>query len=172
VTVRARSGYLAVGGPSTLPVLAYEAPALAALDRSPAPAELPVRARAFVFPGASGARTVVLAATDANVLRFDGDTTGEQYRTDFTIVARIVDARGTTVRKSSQPYRLAGLVRQMEQAKRGQILFFRQPQLAPGAYTLEAAVHDALSGRTGVRRAGFVVPEGSAKTLQVSSWCW
>jgi hypothetical protein len=169
VTVRARSGYLAVGGSSTLPVLAYEAPALAALDRSPAPVELPVRARAFAFPGASGARTVVLAATDASAVQFDRDSTGEQYRTDFTIVARIVDAQGRTVRKSSQPYRLAGPVQQTEQAKRGQILFFRQPQLTPGAYTLEAAVHDALSGRIGVHRAEFVVPDAPPKTLQVSS---
>jgi hypothetical protein len=167
--VRARTGYLAVGGASTLPVLAYEAPALAALDRSPAPVDLPIRSGAFVFPGASGTRAVVLAATDAAAIRFDRDAAASLYRTDFTIVSRVVDANGATLRKSSQPYRLSGPIAQVDQAARGQVLFFRQPQLPPGRYTLETAVHDALSGRTGVHRTPFVVPDAAARSLQVSS---
>jgi hypothetical protein len=46
----------------------------------------------------------------------------------------------------------------MERARAGNILFFRQPTIEPGAYTLEVAVHDGLSGKVGVRRSTFVVP--------------
>jgi VWFA-related protein len=169
VTVRARAGYLAVRSASTLPVLAYEGPALAALERSPAPEDLPLRAAAFVFPGRSEPRVVVLAATDAAAVRFDRDGTGSGYRTDFTIVARVLDERHQVVRKASEPYRLSGPAQQEEQARRGEVLFYRQPALASGTYTLETAVHDALGGASGVRRTQFVVPAATPGDLQVSS---
>ena len=78
--------------PGTVPLLAYEGPALAALDMSPAPADLPLRATALVFPDGAQSRVAVLAATDAAALRFGVDAKTETYQTDFSIVARIVDA--------------------------------------------------------------------------------
>ncbi len=169
VSVRARSGYLAVAGNSVLPLFAYEGPALAALDRTTAPADLPLRAAAYVFPERRGSRVAVLAATDASALRFDTDGTTRKFRTDFTILARIVNARGEVVRKASQPYRLSGAVEQVERAKRGEILFFRKPTLEPGVYTLEIAVHDALASRSAVHRSSFAVPETKPASLQISS---
>jgi VWFA-related protein len=169
VDVRARTGYLAVRSASTLPLLAYEAPALAALERSPAPTDLAIRGAALVFPAPTGNRTAVLAATSASALRFEADEETHKYKTDFSILARIVDARGRVVRKSSQPYRLTGAVSELDRARRGDILFFRQPTLAPGQYTLEVAVHDALASRSGVLRTAFTVPDASLNGLQVSS---
>ncbi|MDP9324281.1 MAG: VWA domain-containing protein [Acidobacteriota bacterium] len=169
VNIRARSGYLAVRSPATVPLLAYEGPALAALERSPAPTDLPVRAVALVFPDGSQNRLVVLAATDAGALRFDRDAKTQTYRTDFSILARIVDSKGEVIRKSSQPYRLSGPLQQIEQAQRGDVLFFRQPALPAGTYTVEVAVHDALATRSGVRRETFIVPEAVPQSLQVSS---
>jgi VWFA-related protein len=169
VTVRARSGYLAVRAPATLPLLAYEGPALAALDRSPAPVDLPVRATVLVFPDGARSRVAVLAATEASALRFDRDEKTHTYRADFSIVARIVDARGDIVRKASQPYHLTGPAQQIDQARHGEILFFRQPALEPGRYALEVAIHDALATRSGVYRAPFVVPDTPPHSLQVSS---
>ncbi len=165
VTVRARSGYLAVRAPAGMPMLAYEGPALAALERSPAPADLPLRSAALVFPGG---QLAVLAATDAQAIRFERDDKAHTYRSDFSILARIVGAGGEVVRKASQQYRLSGPAAQMEQAQRGEVLFFRQPALPPGSYTLEVAVHDALAIRSGVHRSTFVVPE-TTPLLQVSS---
>jgi VWFA-related protein len=170
--IRARTGYLATKGPGLLPfltLLEYEAPALDALARSPAPADIPLRAAAFVFPGAGQARLAILAATDAAALRFDADTATGRFRTDFTILARILNDRGEVVRKASQPYRLSGEATQLEQAKRGEVLFFRQPSLEPGSYTLEVALHDALAGHSSVHRSSVVVPDTKAAPLQVSS---
>ncbi len=167
VTVRARSGYLAVRGASAMPVLAYEGPALAALDRRPAPAEIPVLASALVFPDGQRNRIALVAATGASALRFD--VQGKTYTADFTILARLMRADGEVVRKGSQPYRLTGPVEQLDATRRGQILFFRQPALDPGTYTLEVAVHDALASRAGVFRAPFVAATGAPGSLQVSS---
>ena len=172
VDIRARTGYLATREPGLLPfltLLGYEAPALAALARSPAPADLPLRAAALVFPGGEQSRVAVLAATDAAALRFEADGTTGKYRTDFSILARVMNARGEIVRKASQPYRLSGPADQIDTAKRGEILFFRQPSLEPGTYTLEVAVHDALATRSSVHRSTFVVPETKAAALEVSS---
>jgi VWFA-related protein len=169
VSIRTRAGYLAADAPATLPLLAYEGPGLAALRQSPAPVNLPLRATALVFPGESQSRVVVLAATNADALRFDRDAKTRTYRTDFNVLARIVDAGGEVIRQSSQPYRLSGPMGQIDQAQQGAVLFFRQPTLEPGAYSLEVAVHDALASRSGVRRMTFIVPEVARQFVQVSS---
>ncbi len=168
VTVRARSGYLAVRGSSAMPLLAYEGPALAALDRPAAPKDIPVRASAFAFPEGRRSRMAVIAATDAAALRFDVE--GQSYKSDFTILARVTRADGEVVRKGSQPYRLNGVAEQLDAARRGQVLFFRQPTLDAGTYTLEVAVHDALASRAGVFRAPVVVPAGAPGSLQSAAW--
>lgn len=169
VNIRARSGYLAVRTSMTAPLLAYEGPALAALERSPAPVDLPVRALALVFPEGTESRVAVLVSTDSSAVHFAQDTKAEGYRTDFTMLARIVDAHGDVIRSASQSYRLTIPAQQLDAAKRGEVLFFRQPILGPGRYTLEAAVHDAAVQRSGVSRLGFVVPAHTPQSLQVSS---
>jgi hypothetical protein len=104
----------------------------------------------------------------ASGLRFAPDAGGTSFRTEFTIVARIRDSRVETVKKSSQPYRLTGPIGTVDQARAGQVLFFRQPELEPGAYTLEVAVHDALAQRAGGHRSSFVV-SGEAQLPRAGS---
>ena len=152
VTVRARSGYLAVRAPGALPILMYEGAALAALERTPLPRDVPVRAGAFVFPQpkTADARVAVLVAADGGSL------------TNFTILAQLKDASGDVVRKASQPYRLAP-------GTRGEVLFFRQPTVPVGTYTLEYVLHDAVGQRAGAGTAAVVVPERREGQPQVSS---
>ncbi len=169
VTVRARSGYVAVRAPGALPLLSYEGPALAALERSPLPNDLPVRAGAFVFPHPkTQPRVAVLVAISGSALTFETASAKQTYRTDFTVLTRIKDATGEVVRKGSQPYRLTGPAAQVEQARRGNILFFRRPELGAGSYTLEYVVDDALAKRAGAGSMPLVVPD-ARKALQVSS---
>ena len=85
------------------------------------------------------------------------------------MLARIKDAEGQVVRKASQPYRLNGAAAGLESAKRGDVLFFRQPQLPPGTYTLETVVHDAINQKAGARTSTFVVPETKPNALVASS---
>ncbi len=167
VTVRHRTGYLAVRTPATVPLLAYEGPALAALEQPATPSEIPVRTGAFVFPQPDGPpRVAVLVAAHASGLRFE--QTGSEYRTDFTVLARLADSQGRIVRKGSRPYRLTGPAGQVDEARSGEVLFFRSPELGAGTYRLEAVVYDALARRAGVARQPLTVPEpGSA--LQVGS---
>ena len=167
VTVRARTGYVATAALGSIPLLTFEDTALAALARTPAPTDLPVRSAALVFPGGTDTRVLMLASTDGTALEFQRD--GEQFRAEFNVVARILDARGAVVRKASQPYRLSGPAAETDRARAGNILFFRQPTLEPGDYTLEVAVHDAVSAKVGVRRSTFTVPARASGGFAVSS---
>src|SRR4029079_17735305 len=107
VQLRARSGYQAVRTPGAIPLLTYEGRAVADLERVPPPAQIPLRAGAFVFPQATGdPRVAILLSTTGRALTFEPTSTG--YRTDFTLLARIRDAHGEVVRKASRPYRLTG----------------------------------------------------------------
>lgn len=166
VQIRNRSGYPAVGSLSAIPLLAYEGPALAALDRTPPLADLPLRLGAFVFPDVKGgSRAALLVAASGPTLTFQ--TTPEGFRTDFTLMARVKDAAGEVVRKGSQPYRLTGPATDRERTQNGEVLFYRQPELPPGKYTFEGVVHDALGPRAGVARMPLEVPSDSG--LRVSS---
>jgi VWFA-related protein len=166
--VRARAGYLAVRAPGSLPLLAYEAPAMAALERTPLPTELPVRGGAFAFPDPKKpGRLAVLVAADATTLHVE--TAADTYRTDFTILARIRDAQGNVIRKASQPYKLSGPSAQAASVKQGDVLFFREPDLPPGQYTLDYVVADNLAKKAGAGSVPLVVPDVKAGQLAVSS---
>jgi len=168
VTVRARSGYLAVRTPATMPLFAHEGPALAALERTPKPADIPLRATALVFPRGSEARLAVLVTVPSQNLTFHRNEKDATYRTEFTILARIRDASGGVVRKASEPYSLSGPIARIQETRTGDVLFFRQPTLPPGSYQLDAVVHDAVANRFGVTVVPFAVPQSDG-LLDVSS---
>ena len=151
---------------SAIPLLAYEGPALAALDRTPPPADLPLRLGAFVFPDVKGgSRAALMVAASGPTLTFA--ETPDGFRTDFLLMARVKDDTGEVVRKGSQPYRLTGPAADRERTQKGEILFYRQPELPPGRYTVEGVVHDALGPRAGVVRMPLEVPAQTG--LRVSS---
>lgn len=169
VVVRARPGYLAIAGadPSHTP-LAFEAPAMAALNQSVPPREVPIQLAAFVFPLPDGQTAApVLVRVPASVLTFA--KTSEGFRAGATILARIHDANGVLVRSGSQPYRLEGTAAQQQAAQATLLTFFRQPVLPPGHYSVEAAVTDAAGIRAGVTRVTLDVPESRRDSLRVSS---
>ena len=167
VEIRSRSGYPAVRLLSAIPLLAYEGPALAALDRTPPPADLPLRLGAFVFPEVKGgSRAALMVAASGETLTFE--TTPDGFRTDFTLMARVKDASGEVVRKGSQPYRLTGPAADRDRTQKGEILFYRQPELPPGRYTVEGVVHDALGPRAGVVRMPLDVPADTASASAAS----
>ena len=53
----------------------------------------------------------------------------------------------------SQQYLLTGEAKDLEAAKRGEILFYREPDLPPGVYTMETIV--VRRGRAPGQRARF-----------------
>ena len=103
--MRARSGYVAVPALGTVPVLRFESNALSALAATPRPTQIPLRAAAFEFPEADGTTRVALfVKVPGSGVAYFVDDNQTAWQTHFTILARIVDEKGETVRKGSQPY--------------------------------------------------------------------
>jgi VWFA-related protein len=152
VEVAARKGYYAVPSPGKMPVLSFEAPALVLLETTPVPNAFPVRVTAVKFPERSRlGLTPVLVSVPASNLTFRQSDDKASYRAEFTILVRFKDASGTVADKLSQNYVLTGPSERLESVKQGNILFYREPELQPGVYSMEAIVHDALGERASVR---------------------
>jgi hypothetical protein len=88
---------------------------------------------------------------------------------DFIVVVRIKDPSGTELEKMSQRYQLQVPVDQAASTKSGEVLFYREPVLGAGVYTMETVVYDALAEKASVRIATMDVADTKADTLRVSS---
>jgi len=168
VDIRARSGYVAVRQRGILPLLAYEAPALALFERQPAPADIQIRVGSFAFPTA-GSDSVLALLVDLEAQHVAFDVTDQGYRTDFTILAQLRDETGGVVRKGSFHYRLRGTRDQVDAARAGHVLFYRQPTVPAGRYSLEVAVLDAFGMRATVQRLPIDVPAAASDEAAVGS---
>ncbi len=174
-TVQARQGYVAVRSPGVLPVLVFEGPALAAIDRTPRPRDVATRVGAFAFPRAAAPPAgqppledvVVVVAAPADRLTFE--VKGGRYHTDFTALALMRDADGQAIHKTSQPYRLTGAAADRPTAQAGFVRFSRTLPVAPGPYRVWGSVHDRHTGHAGVAEWPVEVAGRGATGLGVSS---
>jgi VWFA-related protein len=170
VVVYSRKGYRAVRTPGGLPVLTYEAPALALLDASPLPNAFPTRASAFMFPeGDRPGLTPIVVRVTTDALQFDVDSKKNTYSAQAAVVVRIRDDAGQVVQKLSQQYVLSGDAKEIQAAKAGEILFYREVELAPGAYKVESLVYDAVGEKGSGRVSTVTVPGSASPKLRMSS---
>jgi hypothetical protein len=102
-------------------------------------------------------------------LSFSAAADGKTYTSDFAVLVRFLDAQNQIVRKVSYHYELRGPVADLERAKQGEVLFYREPELPPGVYTMETIVLDNPSGKASVRFATVEVPKTDAAALRMSS---
>jgi VWFA-related protein len=157
--VRTRKGYFAVRRTDDRPVLMFEAPALAQLDRAASRNAFPSRARALSFPEPRRPGLApVLVELPGNALTFTTDEKAGSYFADLVIVARLKDASGRVVERMSQSYRMTGPQQQLAAARAGEVLFYREAQLAPGRYTVETVAYDGEADAASVQRSELVVP--------------
>ena len=167
--VYARKGYRALRFAPTLPVLDYEAPALAALDAARLANGFPFQTAVLNFPEPMRpGLSPMLVRLKTDVLTFDQDAVKKTYEAQATVVVRVRDGEGRVVHKLSQQYQLTGRLHELASAKQGEILFFRAPELPAGLYTVEAAVFDAIGARSSTRVSTLEVP-GQSRRLQLSS---
>jgi hypothetical protein len=170
LTVAARKGYFAVRDPGGAPVNEWEAPALGALEQKPVGNAFPVRAGALLFPerGRPGLVPVVVELKTAP-LTFQAAPDGKNYTSDFTVLVRFLDDRNMVVRKVSQHYEVRGPLAEIERAKQGDVIFYRESELPPGIYMMEAIVYDAPSGKSSVRFTTIEMPKHDEGKLRASS---
>lgn len=169
--LRARKGYLAVRTRAWEgPVLAYEAPALARLDKDPKANQFPLRIQALQSPvGADHTVAAVLAEVRGGDLATRSDAKTGEFSQDFTIVAIVRDDKGKVIRKLSEYYPLKGPVAQLETANQSRILFYKETELPPGRLTIEVVVFDNRKGTASVRTLALPVPPPAEGRLRAGS---
>jgi VWFA-related protein len=170
VRISSRKGYFAVRATTGAPILGYEAPAAAVLERTPLPNAFPVRALSLRFPESdrTGLAPILVTVPTAG-LTFKEVPDRKIYTSDFVILTRITDSAGTVIDKMSQRYELQGPIDQLANTRNGEVLFYREPVLGPGVYSMETVVHDALSNKASVRLATLDVTDVKPDALRVSS---
>lgn len=170
VLVYARKGYFAVPPDLVLPVRQHEGPALAALERKPAPREFPLQIAAMSFPDAARlGRVPIMIEMPGEAIGFELDKKTKTYNADFAIVARLKDAAGREADRVSESYPLSVAADKVDAARKGAVLFYKEADVPPGRYTVEAVAYDSVSKKASVTRAAVEVPEAGAGALRLSS---
>ncbi len=169
VTVTARHGYYAIPRTKGFVTHAWEAPAVSALEASRLPNAFPVLLERLVFPTSDPDVSVVPLFIQADARHFRYDTDKERYRAEAVFLFRLRDINGQVLAKASDQYVLEGPIDQLETSRAQAMLFYRQVSLPPGAYEVEAVVHDMQADRASVRVGSLDVPRAVAGLPRMGS---
>jgi hypothetical protein len=174
VVVQGRQGYYALRTVESAPLKGFEAPALAWLDRKPRPNAFPLQAVALSFPAAErpGLAPVLVRVpgTIPTYVLDKTDKSGQKtHRADFSVVVRVKNEGGQEVDRLSQQYLLSTPAATLEAVRQGDILFYREADLAPGRYNLEVVGYDAVAEKAGTSAATLDVPRPEEGRPRLSS---
>jgi VWFA-related protein len=156
--VQTRKGYYAIESVGQLPVLEYEAPAIAAArraDPNAKPFAFVGSALSFPAPNRAGL-SLILAEAPLSAFSFTSSD-NKTYNADFSFVALIRDNTNQVIQKLSQHYPLTGPLEKLDAAKKGEVLFYREAQLPPGNYTVELIAYDGSTQKVSLRRTNLEI---------------
>jgi VWFA-related protein len=152
--VHSRRGYYAVRTRTANPVLPYEAPAVALLDRpGPHPELFPFKGAVLTFPQAGPTLKVpVLVRVPGRFPKYS-PVPGQKdtMAADLAVVVRLRNEYHQEVSRVSQHYQLSAPAAKLDTARAGDILFYRETELPPGKYTLDAVAYDAGAAAASVK---------------------
>lgn len=170
VEIQSRKGYFSVPPTGNSPLFYYEAMPLAALSRPDKPMDFPILVKSLNFPESNRlGRTAVEVEAPASAFTFSPENEKKVYTTDFSIVVLLKDQTKQVVDKLSYHYVLLGPLDSINSAKKGKILFYRETDLPPGKYDVEAIAYDALSNRASVNNSAIEVAATGEDRLRLSS---
>jgi VWFA-related protein len=170
VEALSRRGYYAVPPTGSSPMFYYEAPPLALLSGSARPKDFPLLAGSLNFPEAGRVgRTAVEVEVPTGAFTFTPDNEKKIYGSDFSIVVLIRDQSKQVVEKLSHHYGLVGPLKLLDAVKKGKILFYRETNLPPGKYEVDAVAYDALNSKASVNRCSLEIPAAGENDLRLSS---
>ena len=167
--VQTRKGYYAVESLGQLPVLDYEAPAIAAV-RTAKQNSFPLKSSVLSFPAPHRAGlSLILAEVPLSAFTFAPSSDNKSYNADFSLVALVRDQTDQVVQKLSQHYPLSGPLDQLDGAKKGDVLFYRETQLLPGTYKVQLIAYDGSTGKVGLKETAFEIPKVDETKPRLSS---
>jgi VWFA-related protein len=159
VAIQARAGYYALPPGEGRYTFPFELPLMMAVRADPVPDDFPFRARAFHFGTVEGGlRHTVAVEVGLGDLSRERDKKAKRPKAHFSFLLILRDGTGKVVHQASHDSPIE-MPRDQDQAlPPGTVTFLRSFDLAPGRYTLEAAVVDQLARKASVRRSVVLVP--------------
>ena len=128
-----------------------ELPLTAALDGETLPRSIPLRAAAVHLAGTGERRDVLVALkVPLSAATFEplGDAAADgRAGAQLSLLARVRDSQGILLARMSHDTPLEGTGPEVEAIRAQSLVVKRALRLAPGRYTLEAAVLDRTRGR-------------------------
>src|SRR5262249_45899871 len=113
--------------------------------------------------------TLVLAEARMSAFNFAAAADKKTYNADFSVVALVKQQSGQVIQKLSQHYPLTGPIEQLDTARKGDLLFYREAHLPAGNYTVELIAYDAQTGKTSVRNTPIEIRSVDETKLRLSS---
>lgn len=171
VEVQSRQGYYAVESVGDLPLLDYEAPAIAAArnwDPASKHGSLRSTVLSYPIPGRDGL-TLILGEAQLAAFRFASGNDSKTYNTDFSIIALVRDESDRVIQKFSQHYGLTGNIKDIDAARRGDVIFYREAQLPAGTYHVQLIAYDAASGGVNVSTTALEISNIDPNQPRLSS---
>ncbi len=163
--IRTQTGYLALpphAADGSAPQ-AFELPMLKVLSATPLPADQAFHA-AILRMGDSPDGNVNTVAVEAPLssLEIKEDTGTNLYSAHVSMLAVIKDSTGAVWQRFSEDIPRRGALRDLDQAKSGDVITLQRHFVAPpGQYVLEAAIVDDNSGKAGAQRIPFEIFAGT-----------
>jgi VWFA-related protein len=169
--VRSRQGYYAIRSTDAT-IGAFELPMISALEAKVLPREINYRSISLVYPTA-GPKAEAVLYLEIPLADFDfpgvESTKVAEYQAKVDVMVVVKNQEGRVLERYSQEFPLRGPKEKATETKTKNLVFYRTAELLPGRYTMEAVVHDGISGKTSVKRSILVVPEKPAKSVALSS---
>jgi VWFA-related protein len=159
LVIHARTGYFALPPEAVAAGLApFELPLLKALSEGKLSADVKYRAAAVLLqPKKDSTGVAVLLEVPLNEL--EAKTSPGALDVHCSIAALVKDSKGEVVQKITRDRSLRVTA---DQHKMGNFLDKTTLELAPGKYSLESAVTDRETLKTGVQRVEFTIPPGGS----------
>jgi len=157
--LQTRKGYYAIESAGQLPVLDYEAPAIAAARNARSDANpFPFHAAALSYPARNQpGLTLIIAEAPMSAFSFATAADKKTYSANFSILALVKDGTGEVVQKVSKHYPLTGPIDSLESARKEALLFYRETQLPAGTYTVDLIAYDELARKTSIHTSSLKV---------------
>jgi VWFA-related protein len=159
LTIQTRAGYYALPPGEGRYTFPFELPLMMAVKAEPVPDDFPFRARAFHFGAVEeGLRHTVAVEVGLKDLLREWDKKTKRPKSHFSFLIVLRDGTGKVVHQASHDSPIEMPREQKATPAAGTVTFLRSFDLAPGRYTLEAAVVDQLARKASVRRSVVLVP--------------
>jgi VWFA-related protein len=160
VEVQAREGYFALPPGMQALLFPHEVPLLRALEGPQYPRQVDFRAAMFRYRPNPDGKVTVGFHIEIPIANLSVVTSKEanKYDAHVSFLVLIKDPEGKPVRKATRDVPYAGPLDLLPQFQMGKFIYDDHFPLAPGRYTMEAAIVDRIDNRVSVRRSTFVVP--------------